>query len=207
MSGGAVTVEDDLLARLLDPARSAAEIRAVLHVIRLAAGRPSPLVPLDALLSPAIVRSIAAANTPQPAPERVRRSIDQAIADGLLLRLTVHAAEGPQTHLLAATAANHALVERLRAGDAGADTELGLPPGARLSVHRPNVFALYERHIGPLTPLVAEELRDAERSYPRAWIEEAIQRAVDYNRRNWRYVRSILRGWEERGSPDSLLRR
>jgi DNA replication protein len=202
-----VPIEDALLGQLLVRVGDLSELKAVLHVVRLAAQRASPLVPVEALLIPAVVRSIAPATTPEPAPERVQRSVDQAIADGLLLRITIHSAEGPRVHVLASTEANRALVDRLRSGDVGAEQQLGLPTGAALSVHRPNVFALYERHIGPLTPLVAEELRDAERSYPRSWIEEAIQLAVDYNRRNWRYVRSILRGWEERGSPDPLVRR
>ena len=53
--------------------------------------------------------------------------------------------------------------------------------------------------------MLAEELRDAERTYPRRWIEEAMRIAVDYNRHSWPYVVSILRRWEEEGAPDSLI--
>ncbi|GAG74797.1 unnamed protein product, partial [marine sediment metagenome] len=37
----------------------------------------------------------------------------------------------------------------------------------------PNIFRLYEEHIGPLTPMIAEALGEAEDTYPPIWIEEA----------------------------------
>jgi len=64
---------------------------------------------------------------------------------------------------------------------------------------RPNVFALYEQNIGPLTPLIGEQLRAAEQDYPPEWIEEAIRLAVERNARNWRYIAAILQRWEAEG--------
>ena len=32
----------------------------------------------------------------------------------------------------------------------------------------PNIFTMYEENIGLLTPMIAEELRDAEKTYPEA---------------------------------------
>ena len=62
-----------------------------------------------------------------------------------------------------------------------------------LDVERPNIFRLYEENIGPLTPLIAEMLRDAEKTYPADWIEEAFKIAVENNVRRWRYIEAILR--------------
>jgi DNA replication protein len=62
-----------------------------------------------------------------------------------------------------------------------------------LEVERPNVYGLYEQNIGPLTPMIAETLREAERIYPPEWIEEAIRAAVENNVRRWRYVEAILK--------------
>jgi DNA replication protein len=78
-------------------------------------------------------------------------------------------------------------------------------PGALLSlgVERPNIFSLYEQNIGPLTPLIAEKLKDAEASYPPAWIAEAISIAVARNKRNLAYVEAILRRWTNEGRDDS----
>lgn len=63
----------------------------------------------------------------------------------------------------------------------------------------PNVFRLYEAHIGLIQPALVEELKEAEASYPADWIEEAFQIAVESEARSWRYVASILKRWEREG--------
>ncbi len=57
---------------------------------------------------------------------------------------------------------------------------------------RPNIFMLYEQNIGALTPLIADQLRDAEQEFPPQWIEEAFAEAVKQNARSWAYVKKIL---------------
>ncbi len=57
---------------------------------------------------------------------------------------------------------------------------------------RPNIFMLYEQNIGALTPLIADQLRDAEQEFPPNWIEEAFAEAVKQNARSWAYVKKIL---------------
>lgn len=64
---------------------------------------------------------------------------------------------------------------------------------------KPNIFALYEKNIGPLTPILAETLEDAEKEYPADWLEEAVKIAVKKNVRNWQYIEAILRSWKEKG--------
>ncbi len=71
----------------------------------------------------------------------------------------------------------------------------------------PNIFRLYEDHIGPLTPMIADELRDAEETYPPEWIEDAIRMAVENNARSWRYVNAILVRWQEEGRDERTNRR
>jgi len=71
---------------------------------------------------------------------------------------------------------------------------LSAPP-----VERPNVFKLYEENIGPLTPLVADMLKEAESLYAEEWFEEAFMIAVKNNKRNWKYVEAILERWKEEG--------
>jgi len=68
--------------------------------------------------------------------------------------------------------------------------------------HQPGIFELYEQNIGVITPLLAEQLADAERTYPPRWIEEAFTEAVTYNKRNWKYVRRILENWAAKGRAD-----
>jgi len=65
---------------------------------------------------------------------------------------------------------------------------------------RPNIFKLYEENIGPLTPLIADMLKEAEELYRNEWFEEAIAIAVKNNKRNWKYVDAILKRWKEEGT-------
>jgi DnaD/phage-associated family protein len=70
---------------------------------------------------------------------------------------------------------------------------------ATLDIIQPNIFQLYADNIGPLTPIIADELRDAQSSYPAEWIEEAMRLAIKNNVRRWKYIESILNRWQEEG--------
>ena len=70
-----------------------------------------------------------------------------------------------------------------------------------------NIFSLYEDNIGMLSPMIGEELKEAERRYPSSWIEDAIREAVSNNKRNWRYIMAILNRWEQEGRKDGRSRR
>lgn len=66
-------------------------------------------------------------------------------------------------------------------------------------VFRPTIFKLYEENIGPLTPMIADMLRDCEKEYPYEWIRDAVSEAVVNNARSLRYIESVLRSWKENG--------
>jgi DNA replication protein len=88
--------------------------------------------------------------------------------------------------------------------------QLQIPAGVAPSnppVERPNIFKLYEENIGPLTPLLADTLKDAEQTYPPEWVEEALEIAIMNNKRNWKYVEAILRRWKDEGHAKKQDRR
>ena len=72
---------------------------------------------------------------------------------------------------------------------------------------QPDIFTLYEQNIGMLTPMIAEELREAEKLYPEVWIRDAIKEAVSLNKRNIRYIVRILERWSAEGKSDGTYRR
>ena len=89
-------------------------------------------------------------------------------------------------------------------GQASAESarESGWVPSKKQSappLARPNIYRLYEENIGPLTPLLADALKDAEDDYSAERIEEAIGLAVKANARKWSYVEAILKRWKEEG--------
>jgi DNA replication protein len=65
-----------------------------------------------------------------------------------------------------------------------------------------NLFQLYEDNIGPLTPILADAIQDAENTYSTAWVAEAIAIAAKRNKRNWKYIESILKRWEAEGRAE-----
>jgi DnaD/phage-associated family protein len=69
------------------------------------------------------------------------------------------------------------------------------------------VFKLYEENIGPLTPLIADALKDAEETYTAGWVADAIEMAVKNNKRNWKYCEAILKRWKEEGRAEKQNRR
>ena len=72
---------------------------------------------------------------------------------------------------------------------------------------RPNLFQLYEENIGPLTPLIADALKDAEETFSQEWVSDAITLAVKHNKRNWKYTEAILKRWKEEGRAEKQDRR
>lgn len=196
-----VVVPEEVFDRLLQT-QDLAELKAILTALQLSARASGRPVPAATLLGPDAARTISGPHNPEGAERRAQRAVDRAVANGALLRITVGTSAGPEVFLVPATDRTRRLADRVHAADSGAVEEMGLPSHIGVSVHRPNVFAFYEQHLGPLTPLIADQLRDAERSYPRLWIEEAIVAAADSNTRSWRYIETILTRWEETGAPD-----
>jgi DNA replication protein len=78
-------------------------------------------------------------------------------------------------------------------------TRFEAPAHVQVQIERPNIFILYEQNIGLLSPLIADELKDAADQYPAEWIEAAFREAVLHNKRKWSYIRAILRRWETEG--------
>jgi DnaD/phage-associated family protein len=64
---------------------------------------------------------------------------------------------------------------------------------------RPEIFSIYEKEIGILTPMIAEALIDAETEYPIEWFHAAFREAAANNKRNWKYAQAILKRWKIEG--------
>jgi len=123
--------------------------------------------------------------------------LDRALARGTLLR-AYDRASGEALYF--------ANTERGRAAVAAIGQ--GAPiTTIELAKERTNIFRLYEQTIGPLTPLIADELREAEKDFPADWIEEAFREAARQNARSWAYVKKVLESRQRRGKHDETGRR
>jgi DNA replication protein len=143
----------------------------------------------------------------QAAADALLDGIERAVARGTLLHVNVEGADGQMDLYFLNSARGRAAIEGITKGEWRPWPDEDQP--LSLLIDRPNVFVLYEQNIGALTPIIADELRDAEKTYPLPWIEEAIKIAVENNVRRWRYIVTILERWRLEGKqkPDGINRR
>jgi DNA replication protein len=132
--------------------------------------------------------------------QRLEAGLERAVARGTLLAVRLQAGEGEDRCYLLNTTLNRDLVKRAGRGEVSlGDGAIPRAGWVALPEQRPSIFDLYEQNIGLITPLIAEELQQAEENYPPEWIDAAFREAVSYNRRSWRYVHRILENWATRG--------
>jgi len=127
--------------------------------------------------------------------ETCQHALEQALQAGFILSYKDE--QNQKVYFIPGTPQGRKWLERLTSGQEKLNGGLVI---SKLPLEeRPNIYKLYEAHIGPLTPIMAEMLKEDEAEYPYEWIEAAVAEAVERNKRSWRYVRAILNAWKERG--------
>ncbi len=172
-----------------------AELKTTLHLFWLLARARAPGIRASDLRADRTLMQSLAASEASPA-DALARALDRATARGTLLRLSLPADDthaGDAVYFLNTERGRRAF-EKMEHAPHPAPTR---EPAATDT--RPNIFALYEQNIGLLTPLLTEELKDAEQQYPAEWIADAFKIAVENNKRSWSYVRKILQRWQTEG--------
>ncbi len=176
---------DAFFQRLLREITSLEELKVTLHVLWR-------IEHMDGIFR-ALSEADLDANDMGLTQEDLRSGLEAAVKRGTLLK-SVHEAQA-------------AYFLNSPQGRSGAETfaKSGWPEAGSISsapLERSNIFRLYEENIGPLTPMIADALNDAESTYPPAWVAEAIQLAVTHNARRWKYCEAILRRWKEEGRAE-----
>jgi DNA replication protein len=125
--------------------------------------------------------------------------LDRSVRNGHLTKILVESTHGEQELVLLSVVENH---EFIRRSDQREVNLSGLGRVRIIAETLPvvqDVFSMYEENIGIITPIVADELKDAETNYPYEFIADAIKEAAERNKRSWRYVAAILRSWAQEG--------
>jgi DnaD/phage-associated family protein len=125
------------------------------------------------------------------AANEIQSGLEKAVKRGSILNVK----KDTTNYFLLNSPRGRATVQAIESGKWNPKGAVSTPP-----IDRPNIFRLYEENIGPLTPLIADMLKEAEESYREEWFEEAIAIAVKNNKRNWKYVEAILKRWKEEGT-------
>lgn len=175
-----------------------AELKVVLHLFWLIGKKRGALryARFDELLHDhRLLTGLATAR--QSGAEVLQDALERAVARGALLKTEVVRGRETEQWYMINSANGRAVLERLEAGELDLLGESG--EDVQLQTERPTIFVLYEQNIGLLTPMIAEELRDAERHFPAEWIADAFRQAVLRNKRSWKYVFAILERWRTEG--------
>lgn len=208
--GPPVPVPREFFDEILPAIREIAEAKVLLAVYRLLVEPrwADGLLPESALYDDrALVRGIGPVAGSRPADEYVRKGIDLALARGALLRVRVVVGEDAELWLLPGTPENRRRLHLIETGRAPFPSSVAVTGSARIEPERPNVFRLYEQNVGLVTPIIADQLIEALELYPESWIEDAIREAVSYNRRQWRYIQTVLARWATEGRGNEADRR
>jgi len=222
-----VRVPEGFFEELLPQITSMLEMKVTLYLFwRLARngrqGAAPRMVGMAELEEDAGLRATLTPNKgPRPVDEALREGLELAVGRGTILQIWVReepndisAGRAEQWYVLN-TRENRAWIEGLGKGEVdlagapfldGGTQPAPHPRRLRVIAERPNIYALYEQNIGLLTPILAEQLQDAEARYPLDWIDDAFREAVANNKRSWRYIERILERWAAEGKDSGQTR-
>jgi DnaD/phage-associated family protein len=184
-----VILPEVFLSRALPVMTSIDEARVCMQFFRLLKGDAEGYLTAEELLEAENASDLSMT------AERVTDALEQATDHGILLLVSYR---GDELYFI-----NTPRARSIQRANAKGVWRPGMASAASAKVERPNVYSLYEQNIGPLTPLLAQTLEDAEAEYSSEWVSEAITIAVKKNARNWKYVEAILRSWKEKGRNET----
>jgi DnaD/phage-associated family protein len=192
-----VGLPPELFTEVLPQIVLASELKVTLHVFyRLSRQRGAAprRVSWDELAADRVLRrGLRSVSKVREPDELLAEGLDAALRRTTLLLVVAPDDGRSKNWYLVNTAANREWAAQ--AALAGAT----LAANGALPDDRPPLITLYEQNIGLVTPMLLDELREAEDRYPPHWIEDAIREAVRANARSWRYIKKVLERWAANG--------
>ena len=185
-----------------------AELKTTLHVMATLyrkRGYPRFVTHAELLGSKSLMNSLS--GMAKPLDDVLRNALKMATQRGTLIHIRVERNGTPEDVYFVNTEQDRQAMAKIKSGELQLN---GLKVERQSFIEtekQPDIFTLYEQNIGMLTPMIAEELREAEKLYPVTWIEDAIKEAVSLNKRNWRYIARILERWSSEGKSDGAHKR
>ena len=193
---------------LLPQINSMAELKTTLHVLAMLyrkRSHPRFITYGELLRNTSLMDSLK--DTGEPLDKALQNALKMAAERGTLLHIALDRDGEAEDAYFINTEANREILSKIKKGELKLG---GLKPMKHAYVEtesQPDIFTLYEENIGILTPMIAEELREAEKLYPQSWFRDAIREAVSLNKRNIRYIIRILENWSAEGRGDGTHRR
>jgi len=194
-------VPNTFINRLMPQIRDIAELKVTLHLfLILYRKRGSPRFATYGELTADTGLMSGMKEEGKPPEETLRHGLYMAVERGTILKILITRDDKTEEVYFLNTASDRQTVARIQNGEFALEGLKTTRQSAGTELEEtPNVFILYEQNIGMLTPMIAEELREAEEQYPEEWIKDAIREAVSLNKRSWRYIARILERWTTEG--------
>jgi DNA replication protein len=195
-------VPDFFLSRLLPQISDISELKTTLHIFQALyhkRGYPRFTTYRELAASKSLMSGLKG-------EEALRRALEMATRRGTIIHLALDRDGEPEDIYFLNTDSDRQTMARLEKGELKLSGLKVKEPAYVAAEEPPDIFTLYEQNIGMLTPLIADELRDAEQIYPQEWIGEAIKEAAALNKRSWRYIAKILENWSAEGKSDGTHR-
>ncbi len=145
--------------------------------------------------------------TTKPPEEALRRALEMTTQRGTFLHLALDRDGLTEDIYFLNTESQRQVIAKIQSGELNLSGLKAVGQAYVETEEQPDIFTLYEQNIGMLTPMIAEELREAEKLYPETWISDAIKEAVNQNKRKWSYILAILERWSAEGKSDGAHRR
>jgi len=200
-------VPDFFLSKLLPQISDIAELKTTLHIFQVLyhkRGYPRFATYKELAGNKSLMSSLK--GDAQPPDKALRRALEMAGERGTILHLELDKDGTSEDIYFLNTEADRQVMAKIQKGELNLSGLKAKEPTYIDTEEPPDIFTLYEQNIGMLTPMIADELRDAEQLYPQYWIRDAIKEAVALNKRNWRYIAKILENWSTEGKSDGTHR-
>jgi DNA replication protein len=197
------SVPNVFFSNLLPHITDMAELKVTLHIIAalyVKKGAPRYVTEGELLQNISLMTGLRAlGGNPE---QTLRNALGLAAERGTFICLPVETNGKKETVCLLNTDSDRLAAEKIRSGEIkleGIDTVL---PETVMVQPLPDIYTLYEQNVGMLTPLIADELKDAEKQYSADWIRDAIKEAALHNKRSIKYIAKILENWSVEGRSD-----
>ena len=196
------------LSAVLPQIKDISELKTTLHVLAALyrkRGYPRFVTYRELLGNASLMNSLR--EEAKPPNEVLCATLEMAAKRGTVIHLVMERDGVSEDIYLLNTESDRKIVEKIQNGElklSGMKAMGQIPVAAE---EQPDLFTLYEQNVGMLTPIIAEELREAEKLYPEGWIRDAIKEAVSLNKRSIRYIIRILERWAAEGKSDGTYQR
>jgi len=192
---------------LLPQISDISELKTTLHIFQTLyhkRGYPRFTTYRELLGNRSLISSLK--GTATPPDETLRHALEMASKRGTILHMVLDRDGTAEDIYFLNTESDRQTMAKIQNGEISLSGLKAKEQAYIETEELPDIFTLYEQNIGMLTPMIAEELKEAMKLYPESWIRDAIKEAINQNKRKISYILAILERWSTEGKSNGTYR-